>query len=87
LRYRARLEHLVCQGRRGGLDATPSGEGNDAEVDAIADTGSDVTVTDAMTTFDGTTADAAPDAGIVFTQCPGSSTCTSGTVAGPDCLP
>jgi hypothetical protein len=65
----------------------PSGEGNDAEMDATADTASDVAATNTMTTFDGTEADAAPDAGIVFTQCPGSSTCTSGTVAGPDCLP
>jgi hypothetical protein len=71
----------------GGLDATPSGEGNDAEVAATADTGSDVAATDAMTTFDGTAADAAPDTGIVFTQCHESSTCASGTVAEPDCLP
>jgi hypothetical protein len=71
----------------GGVDATPSGGGNDAEVDATVDTESDVTATDAMTTFDGTAADAAPDAGLVCTRCPGSSTCTSGTVAGPDSLP
>jgi hypothetical protein len=65
----------------------PSGEGNDAEVDATVDTESDVAATDAATTFDGTSAHAVPDAGLVFTECPGSSTSTSGTVAGPDCLP
>jgi len=60
-------------GVEGGVDA---GGGDDAGNE-----------NDAEAVDSGSRADAGPDSGTIALACPGGSTCTPGTVAGPDCFP
>jgi hypothetical protein len=72
----------------GGADGPLSGGGSaEEEGSGTTESGTDATLVDATSVTDGSVGDAARDSGLAFSLCPGSSTCTSGTVAGPDCLP